>query len=118
MPENSTPEKEDVRVYVFIGDDLDAMANAESELVEELGNAEMAAFNIAHLNGNTNNLDELVKNISLLPFGSLRRLVIDVDPLARISADKEVERWKHIVENLPPSAELVLEIITSWVKKQ
>ena len=118
MPGNSlSPEKEDMRVHVFIGDDLDAMTKAESLLVKKLGNAEMAAFNIARLNGNTDDLDELVKNISLFPFGSSRRLVIYGDPLARITSAKDVERWQQILEKLPPTAELVLEFTTGWVRK-
>lgn len=117
MPENSTPEKEAVHVHFFMGDDLDAMAKAEAAVVEKLGDAEMAAFNIVRLNGNSDDLDELVKNISLFPFGNSRRLVIYHDPLARISAAKDIERWQQILESIPPSAEVVLEFATSWVKK-
>ncbi len=110
--------KKGCSVYFFIGDDLDALQTVERVMIGEVGNPDMATLNIARLNGRTDNLDELVKNIGLFPFGVEKRLVIYTDSLERIRDKKDVERWQKIVENVPPSTILVLEFPTILVKKK
>ena len=105
-------------VYFFIGDDLDALQAVERAMIGEVGNPDMATLNIARLNGRTDNLDELVKNIGLFPFGVEKRLVIYTDSLERIRDKKDIERWQKIVENVPPSTILMLEFPTILVKKK
>ena len=119
MQESKTSEiKKDCSVYFFIGDDLDALQAVERELIQRVGNPDMATLNIARLNGRTDNLDELVKNIGLFPFGVEKRLVIYTESLERIHDKKDIERWQKIVENVPPSTVLVLEFRTALVKKK
>lgn len=110
--------KKGCSVYFFIGDDLDALQAVERTMIGEVGNPDMATLNIARLNGRTDNLDELVKNIGLFPFGVEKRLVIYTDSLERIRDKKDIERWQKIVENVPPSTILVLEFPTILVKKK
>lgn len=105
-------------VYFFLGDDLDALQAVERAMIGEVGNPDMATLNIARLNGRTDNLDELVKNIGLFPFGVEKRLVIYTDSLERIRDKKDIERWQKIVENVPPSTILMLEFPTILVKKK
>ncbi len=109
--------KEGCSVYFFIGDDLDAMQSAEQILIDSIGNPEMADLNIARLNGQTDDLDELVKNTGLFPFGVEKRLVIYRNALERIQKKEDIERWQKVVENIPPSTILVLEFQTIWIKK-
>jgi DNA polymerase-3 subunit delta len=110
--------KKGCSVYFFIGDDLDALQVVERAMIRDVGNPDMATLNIARLNGRTDNLDELVKNIGLFPFGVEKRLVIYADSLERIHDKKDIERWQKIVENVPPSTILVLEFPSSLVKKK
>jgi DNA polymerase-3 subunit delta len=110
--------KKGCSVYFFIGDDLDALQAVERAMIGEVGNPDMATLNIARLNGRTDNLDELVKNIGLFPFGVEKRLVIYTDSLERIRDKKDIERWQKIVENVPPSTILMLEFPTILVKKK
>lgn len=116
MSVQQTPE--DVRkpsVYVFLGDDLDAIRAVEAKFIKEIGNPEMASLNIARLHGQVDSLDELVKNVSLFPFGVERRLVIFAQPLDRISKS-DSERWQQVMEHIPPTTALVLEISCNWTK--
>lgn len=118
MPEEKPFEiNERCSVYFFIGDDLDAIQSAERVLIDSIGNPDMADLNIARLNGQTDNLDELVKNTGLFPFGVEKRLVIYRDPLERINNKEDIARWQKIVETIPPSTILVLEFQTPWIKK-
>jgi len=110
--------KEGCSVHLFIGNDLDAMRSAEQILIDSIGNPEMADLNIARLNGQTDNLDELVKNTALFPFGVEKRLVIYRNSLDRIQKKEDVERWQKVVENIPPSTILLLEFQTAWIKKK
>ena len=110
--------KEGCSVYFLIGDDLDAMQSAERALIISIGNPEMADLNIARLNGQTDSLGELVKNIGLFPFGVEKRLVIYSNSLERIHSKDEIERWQKILENVPPSTILALEFPAEMVKKK
>lgn len=109
--------KEGCSVYLFLGDDLDRLQAAENAMIHKVEDPGMADLNIARLNGQTDALDELVKNIGLFPFGVEKRLVIYTDPLVRIHEKKELERWQKIVENVPPTTILVLLFPTIMVKK-
>lgn len=116
MSVQQTPEN--VRkpsVYVFLGDDLDAIRAVEAKFIKEMGNPEMASLNIARLHGQVDSLDDLVKNVSLFPFGVERRLVIFAQPLDRISKS-DSERWQQVMEHIPPTTALVLEISCNWTK--
>lgn len=110
--------KKGCSVYFFIGDDMDALQTVEHAMIRDVGNPDMATLNIARLNGRTDTLDELIKNIGLFPFGVEKRLVIYTDSLERIHDKKDIERWQKIVENVPPSTILVLKFPTALVKKK
>jgi len=109
--------KKGCSVYFFIGDDLDALQIVKQAMIRDVGDADMAALNVARLNGRTDSLDELIKNIGLFPFGVEKRLVIYSHSLERVRDKKEIERWQQIVENVPPSTILVLEFPTNLIKK-
>lgn len=114
--ENETQKKPSV--YVFLGDDLDAMRSAEAKFCKELGNEEMANLNVATLQGKVDGLDVLANNVNLFPFGVERRLVIYRDALAQVRSQDDTERWQKIVSAVPPTTALVLEFDTSWVKRK
>ncbi|KUK46819.1 MAG: DNA polymerase III delta subunit [Anaerolinea thermophila] len=116
MPAQSPSEDtQKPSVYIFIGDDLDAIRSVEVRFIKEMGNPDYASLNIARLHGQVDSLDELLKNVSLFPFGVERRLVIFAQPLDRINKS-DTERWQQIMEHIPPTTALVLEIHSIWVK--
>ncbi len=116
MPVQQTPEDANKpSVYVFLGDDLDSIRMVEAKFIKEIGNPEMASLNIVRLHGQLDSLDDLVKNVSLFPFGVERRLVIFAQPLDRITKS-DSDRWQQVMEHIPPTTALVLEIFSNWVK--
>jgi len=110
--------KEGCSVYFFIGDDIDAMERTENTLIRQIGTPEMRELNIARLDGHAANLDELIKNMAIFPFGVEKRLVIYKNALENVREKKDIERWQKVVENVPPSTILLLEFPTVLVKKK
>jgi DNA polymerase-3 subunit delta len=95
-------------VYLLVGQDEFAISQYLSVLESKLGDAGTAAMNLTRLDGRSFNLDELLPIAAAAPFLSRRRLVILVNPTARISGQAAQERFCQQLERIPPSTALAL----------
>jgi DNA polymerase-3 subunit delta len=97
-------------VYIFHGDDEFAIGQALTTLESQLGDPSTAEMNTTQLDGRTLNLDELVRTTRSMPFLAERRLVALSDPLGAMKSSQEREKFRNILENVPPTTALVIQI--------
>lgn len=96
-------------VYVFNGEDEFAIAEAVNDLQKRLDdNPATADMNTTRLDGNTYNPDQLLTVAGAMPFLARRRLVILTHPLAKLKTEPQREKFRSMLENLPPTTALVL----------
>ena len=97
-------------VYIFHGDDEFAIGQTLGGIESQLGDPSTAEMNTTHLDGRALNLDELVRATRAMPFLAERRLVVVLDPLGALKSSKDRDKFKKILEEVPPTTALVIQI--------
>ncbi len=97
-------------VYIFHGDDEFATGQALAGIVSQMGDPSSAEMNTTYLEGRSFNLDELVQVTRAMPFLAERRLVILTEPLGSLKSSKDRDKFKIILEGVPPTTALVIQI--------
>jgi DNA polymerase-3 subunit delta len=97
-------------VYIFHGNDEYAIGDALADIKSQMGDPTTAEMNTTSLDGRTLNLDELVRATRSMPFLAERRLVVVRDPLGGLKSNKARDKFKNILETVPPSTALVIQI--------
>lgn len=97
-------------VYIFHGDDEFAIGESLTGILAQMGDPATAEMNTSYLEGRSLKLDELVRATRAMPFLSDRRLVVLRDPLGGLKGSKARDKFKNILENVPPSTALVIQI--------
>jgi DNA polymerase-3 subunit delta len=105
-------------VYLLYGEDEFGIAQQISEMESKLGDAAAAAMNLARLDGRSANLDEIRLAAAALPFLSDRRMVVLYHPLARLTTPSLQEKFKTLLDSLPPTTRLVLVEYRSLIEYQ
>jgi DNA polymerase-3 subunit delta len=95
-------------IYLLDGEDEFGISEFLARLQEKLGDPAMAEMNTTRLDGRSLNLDELVNAVSAMPFLTPRRLIILANPLARLSTPPQREKFKDILNQVPPTTALAL----------
>ncbi|HPA33724.1 MAG TPA: DNA polymerase III subunit delta [Anaerolineaceae bacterium] len=117
MSDLSHPDQKPT-VYILYGDDLYAMQTfLQEKMIPRIGEPGIAELNIARLDGRQAGDEELRTAIQTLPFLAERRLVILSHPLARLTGKSAQEKYKQILDHVPPSTGLVLLIEDEWYGK-
>ncbi len=97
-------------VYIFHGDDEFASGQALAGIESQMGDPSTAEMNTTHLDGRSLNLDKLVQTTRAMPFLAERRLVVLTDPLGAMKSSKARDKFKKILEGVPPTTALVIQI--------
>ncbi len=97
-------------VYIFHGDDEFASGQALTGIKSQMGDPSNAEMNTTHLDGHSLNLDKLVQTTRAMPFLAERRLVVLTDPLGSMKSSKDRDKFKTILEGVPPTTALVIQI--------
>jgi DNA polymerase-3 subunit delta len=96
-------------VYIFHGDDEFAIGEALKAIEAQMGDPSTAEMNTTHLDGRSLNLDELVHSTRAMPFLADRRLVVVTDPLGALKSSKDRDKFKNVLESVPPTTALVIQ---------
>ncbi len=112
------------RVYLFHGDDSRRRATALQKLRQGLGADDDAALDYVHLEGEKLTLPQLQDAVLTIPFFAKRRLVHLTHPLAfqKLKSKAGREAFLAVLESVPPSTALVLEVAEvlpekHWLRK-
>ena len=112
------------RVYIFHGDDSRRRAVALQKLRQGLGADGSAALDYVHLEGEKLTLPQLQDAVLTIPFFAARRLVHLTHPLAfqKLKGKTGRKAFLGVLESVPPSTALVLEIAEvlpekHWLRK-
>jgi len=97
-------------IYIFHGDDEFAINELVSTLEEKVRESDTSGMNITRLDGAGFVLDNLVATTQAMPFLSERRLVILINPLGSMKSQKIREQFLSVLENIPETTALVLQI--------
>ena len=97
-------------VYIFHGDDEFAIGKSLARIISQMGEPSSAEMNTTYLDGHSLNLDELVRTTQAMPFLSDRRLVVLNNPLGSLKSSKERDKFKAILEGVPSTTALVVQI--------
>ncbi|HWQ83652.1 MAG TPA: DNA polymerase III subunit delta [Anaerolineales bacterium] len=95
-------------IYILHGDDELAITRYLAEMEGRLGDPGTIALNTSRLDGNTYNLNELIRVTSAMPFLAKRRLVILESFVGRLKDKPDQEAFQAVLLNVPPSTALVL----------
>lgn len=106
-------------VYIFHGDDENAMHDAVAGLQSKLGDTTTAEMNTARFEGPSISFDALRNAAQAVPFLAARRLVTLKNASKIFSMEGNRGRFLEFLEQIPPSTALVmLEIQTPDDKKK
>jgi DNA polymerase-3 subunit delta len=97
-------------VYIFHGDDEFAIGAALAGIEAQMGDPSSAQMNTTYLDGRALDLDELVRATRAMPFLAERRLVVLKDPLGSLKSSTIRDKFKDILESVPPTTALVIQI--------
>lgn len=95
-------------VYILHGEDEFAIAQAIAAFKGKMGEDTTAALNASRLDGRSLSLDELKTTAGAMPFLSNRRLVLVTGPTSSINTPKLQNKFKEILDELPPTTRLIL----------
>jgi DNA polymerase III subunit delta len=99
-----------IRVLVLLGNDESAINDLLKEQAEAIGDPSARDLNLARLDGRQATLEDLATAAGAIPFLAQRRLVILLDPLARLENRDAQNRFQKLMENLPSTTIVVLVI--------
>lgn len=69
-------------IYLLYGDDVVSIDHFLKDLESKVGDPGFAEMNISHLDGRYYEIDGLISEVSAMPFGVKRRMVILINPIA------------------------------------
>lgn len=95
-------------VYILHGDDELAITRFIADLEARLGDPGTVALNTTRLDGNSYNLNELIRVTAAMPFLAKRRLVVLENFLSRVKDKPEQEPFLEALDHVPPTTALVL----------
>jgi DNA polymerase-3 subunit delta len=95
-------------VFLLYGEDEFAISEFIAKLIDKLGDKTMAEVNTRRLDGRSCSLDELVGEVSAMPFLTSRRLVVLTHPLEYGKSPEQQKRFKEILNKVPPTTAMVL----------
>lgn len=104
-------------VYLLHGDDEVSIDQLIKDLEAKAGESGFAAMNISRLDGRTYDMDGLLSEVSAMPFGASRRMVILKNPMAGLPDKREKkippltpaqEKFLDTLAKTPESTALVL----------
>ena len=95
-------------VYLLIGEDEFAISQTLADLQARLEDPTTAAMNTTRLEGSSFNPEQLLSIAGVMPFLARRRLVILVNPLARLGHKPIQQKFLSHLEQLPPTTALVI----------
>ncbi len=114
-------------VYIFYGEDDFGIAQEIAAMQSRLGDSTAIEMNTSRLEGAALSLAELHSIGAASPFLARRRLVILKDPLGSLKNAQQRTRFLEILESLPETTALVLQIsraldqkhwLISWARKK
>lgn len=98
-------------VYIFHGDDTLAIRRHVDEIVNKIGlDQSMVELNLTRLDGRQAVEDDLYAAANAMPFLADRRVVIFSYPFSRMTTDAARKRFLALLDGLPPSTALVLDL--------
>jgi DNA polymerase-3 subunit delta len=97
-------------VYILHGDNEYAISQFLAEIQANYADAATAEMNVTYMDGSSLRLEELVAAAHTAPFLANRRMVVLSDPLAQMKSQPLREKFLTLLDELPPSAALVLVI--------
>jgi DNA polymerase-3 subunit delta len=104
------------RVYLLYGDDRSALLDYLSSLVEHVSeDPGMRELNTTRLDGSKASLEDIQSAAYALPFLTSRRLVIVTHPFEKIKSEGTQRQLIAILEGMPASTALVLEVDDVYV---
>lgn len=95
-------------VFLIDGEDDFGAAEFIAGLEARLGSPDMAGLNTTRLDGRSLDLDELKRACYAMPFLCELRLVIVQQPATRLADNPSKDKFKHLLQNIPPTTLLVL----------
>ena len=96
-------------IYLLTGNNEFAIRSfLEEQLKPKMGDSVNAAMDITTLDGTIQNLDALQAETQTIPFLSKRRMVILHNPLALTRSKANQEKFKNLLDSVPPTTALVL----------
>lgn len=96
------------RIFILHGEDEFAIQTFIAERSAGLGDPAMVDINTTRLDGRVNSPEELLTAVSTLPFLSVFRLVIFINPLERLRIPTQQKRLRDVLSGIPPSTCLIL----------
>lgn len=97
-------------IYLLHGDDEYAIAQFIANMEARLGDPSTAEMNITHFKAGALPFDEIAAVVHALPFLAERRLVVLHDPLGNMQSAAVRDRFKALLEKIPPTTALVIAI--------
>lgn len=95
-------------VFLIDGEDDFGAGEFIASLEARLGSPDIASLNTTRMDGRSLDLDELKRACFAMPFISELRLVIVNQPVTRLTDTQSQNKFKKILESIPPSTLLVL----------
>jgi len=95
-------------VYLLHGEDEFGIAGFLAELSARLGDPTTASLNTTRLEGSAFSIDELRSAAFAMPFLAPRRLVVVVEAQSRLPNKELREKFTGLLEQMPPTAAVVL----------
>lgn len=103
-------------VYLVYGDDRSAMQDFVASLLAKVSpDPGMRELNTTRLEGKQAGEDAIHAAAYALPFLTSRRLVIVTEAMERFKSPESLKRLIALLEGLPPSTELVLEVEDEFI---
>ena len=105
-------------IFFLHGDDEAGITERVNVLSGLLGDPSLADLNLTTLDGRVCDENDIRNAALAIPFLSDHRLVIVQNALSRINQDSQKKRFTALLDEIPPSTQLVLIIPdeTAWVK--
>ena len=95
-------------VYLLHGDDEFAITQYIAGILAKLGDPALVDLNTTRLDGRSITYSEIEAAVSSLPFLGKRRVVLMSNPLAYLSRQGEIERFKALIPRISPAVAFVL----------
>jgi DNA polymerase-3 subunit delta len=95
-------------VYIFHGDDDQAIAHELNTLQAKASDPATAGMNLSLVDGRSASLDELSQVVGAMPFLADRRVVIWTNPLTAASSSSGHDKFIQLLDAVPPTTALVL----------
>ena len=105
-------------IIILHGDDPAGIAERLKALCASLGDPSLADLNLTNLDGRVCDENDIRNAALAIPFLADHRLVIVQNALSRLGQDSQKKRFTALLDEIPPSTQLVLVIADepSWTK--